>query len=162
SDEIEEEETVQDEEEGLALEKKRLPGRTKAPTTVKKDYQGPPKAGQYDVVQQTFLLRRDGPDNLTGTKKICPGCSGRRGIFDVITPVSLGTSAAVKVLTEELLEALPENPEDPKKRLLVFADSRQDAAHQARFISFTARFDRMRMRVISILTQQAREEAGPL
>ena len=118
--------------------------------------------GCYDMSQQTFLVQAGGTEKLVPSKKICPGCQGRGGVFDVITPVSLGTSAATKVLTEELLEALPTPVEDPKKRLLVFADSRQDAAHQARFISFTARFDRMRMRVVSILNDCVREGSGPL
>jgi hypothetical protein len=71
----------------------------------------------------------------------------------------LGTSAAVKVLSEGLVEALAQaNSNQPnhdgKERLLVFSDSRQDAAHQARFIVFTSRYDRMRRRVIQILKEQ--------
>jgi replicative superfamily II helicase len=87
---------------------------------------------------------------LWPTRKRCPACqnSGPRA---VITRVSLGTSAAVKVLSEGLLEALPRHADDPKKRLLVFCDSRQDAAHQARFIAYTRRYDRMRNRVVRLL-----------
>src|SRR5579863_5845711 len=162
SDEVEEEEPVEEEESDQLQAKNRPADRAKAPQSAKIGEKSAPRAGRYDVTQQTFLVKADGADHLIDSKKVCPGCSGRRGIFDVITPVSLGTSAAVKVLTEELMEALPVNPEDPKKRLLVFADSRQDAAHQARFISFTARFDRMRMRVTSLLSEQARKEDRPL
>jgi len=36
---------------------------------------------------------------------------------------------------------------------LVFSDSRQDAAHQARFIVFSSRYDRMRRRVVQLLKQ---------
>ena len=36
-----------------------------------------------------------------------------------------------------------------------FADSRQDAAHQARFITYTGRYDRMRRRLVRVL-----QEAG--
>ncbi len=45
-----------------------------------------------------------------------------------------------------------------KERLLIFADSRQDAAHQARFISYAGRYDRMRRR----LSQALREAGGSL
>jgi hypothetical protein len=74
----------------------------------------------------------------------------------------LGTSAAVKVLSEGLVDSLAaangERPgHDGKERLLVFSDSRQDAAHQARFIIFASRYDRMRRRLVALL-----QEHGPL
>jgi hypothetical protein len=70
----------------------------------------------------------------------CLCCGGTAGTRNVITPVSLGTSAAVKVLAEGLVEALADanadrEGHDGKERLLIFSDSRQDAAHQARFIT---------------------------
>jgi hypothetical protein len=70
--------------------------------------------------------------------------------------VSLGTSAALKVISEGLLEALQDaNRDRPgydgKERLLIFSDSRQDAAHQARFIIFASRYDRMRSRLARLL-----------
>jgi hypothetical protein len=40
---------------------------------------------------------------------------------------------------------------DGKERLLVFSDSRQGAAHQARFLIFASRYDRMRSRMVKIL-----------
>src|SRR5581483_461078 len=88
--------------------------------------------------------------------KRCPACQNY-GPRAVITRVSLGTSAAIKVICEGLLGALPRHADDPKKRLLVFCDSRQDAAHQARFIAYARRYDRMRNRVVRIL-----QERGPL
>ena len=74
----------------------------------------------------------------------------------------MGTYAAVKVVGEGLVEALAEANDgkaghDGKERLLIFADSRQDAAHQARFLVFAGRYDRMRRRVVEILTGE-----GPL
>ena len=61
-------------------------------------------------------------------------------------------------MTEGLLEALDEanrdRPDhDAKERLLIFSDSRQDAAHQARFILFASRYDRMRRAVVRLLDQ---------
>jgi hypothetical protein len=99
---------------------------------------------------------------LSPARTQCLCCGGTAGSRNVITPVALGTSAAVKVLGEGLLDALgTEHPErgdsDDKDRLLIFSDSRQDAAHQARFIIFASRYDRMRRRVVQILESQ-----GPL
>jgi hypothetical protein len=89
----------------------------------------------------------------------CVCCGGTAGSRNVISPVSLGTSAAVKVLGEGLTEVLAEaNRDRPnhdgKERLLVFSDSRQDAAHQARFIIFASRYDRLRRRLVQLLRQE--------
>ena len=91
----------------------------------------------------------------------CLCCGGTAGARNVITPVALGTSAAVKVLGEGLVEALADanatRPgHDGKERLLIFSDSRQDAAHQARFIIFASRYDRMRSRLYQILQASPR------
>ena len=99
---------------------------------------------------------------LAPARTRCLCCLGRAGSRNVVTAVSLGTSAALKVISEGLVEALHEANEeteghDGKERLLVFSDSRQDASHQARFILFASRYDRMRRRLVRIL-----EEAGPL
>ena len=111
-----------------------------------------PDSGSFDHGRDTYPH----PASLWPTRKKCPACQNS-GPRPVITRVSLGTSAAVKVLSEGLLEALPAQATDPKKRLLVFCDSRQDAAHQARFIAYARRYDRMRMRVVRLLN-----ENGPL
>lgn len=96
---------------------------------------------------------------LAPARTRCLCCNGTAGSRNVITPVALGTSAAVKVLSEGLVEALATanrgQPEyDGKERLLIFSDSRQDAAHQARFIVFASRYDRMRRRVVQLLKSQ--------
>jgi len=88
----------------------------------------------------------------------CLVCGGTAGSHDVLTPVSLGTSAAARVLAEGLVEGLATQnaarpDHDGKERLLIFSDSRQDAAHQARFISYAGRYDRMRRRLVRILGQ---------
>ena len=71
-------------------------------------------------------------------------CGGSAGSHPVITRVEMGTSAAVKVLAEGLVESLHEANKgregyDGKDRLLIFADSRQDAAHQARRLAARVR-----------------------
>ncbi len=88
----------------------------------------------------------------------CLVCGETAGAHDILTPVSLGTSAAVRVLAEGLVEGLAgQNAgrpgHDGKERLLIFSDSRQDAAHQARFITYAGRYDRMRRRLYRILEQ---------
>ena len=101
------------------------------------------------------------PVILAGARTRCLVCGGSAGSRPVLTPVSLGTSAAVRVLAEGLTEKLAaENKgrpgHDGKERLLIFADSRQDAAHQARFITYAGRYDRMRRRAVSILEKEGR------
>lgn len=96
---------------------------------------------------------------LTPSRSRCLCCGGRAGSRDILTPIALGTSAAIKVVGEGLVEALAvanarREGHDGKERLLIFSDSRQDAAHQARFIRFAGRYDRMRRRVYKILKQQ--------
>lgn len=91
----------------------------------------------------------------------CMCCGGSAGSRSVITPVSLGTSAALKVMSEGILEALHEAKAgtpaaDDKERLLVFSDSRQDAAHQARFIIFASRYDRLRRNLVQLLRENER------
>jgi hypothetical protein len=95
---------------------------------------------------------------LAPARTRCLCCGGTAGSRSVLTPVALGTSAAVKVLSEGLVESLTEanrdRPgQDKKERLLVFSDSRQDAAHQARFIIFSSRYDRMRRRLVQLIQQ---------
>ncbi len=61
----------------------------------------------------------------------CPVCQSRYGRFDILTPVRLGNSLALSHLSRMIMRGLPPD----RRKLLVFCDSRQDAAHQARFIA---------------------------
>lgn len=86
----------------------------------------------------------------------CLVCGVSAGAGSILTPVALGTSAALRVLAEGVVEGLAEQhrgdtEHQGKERILIFADSRQDAAHQARFITYAGRYDRMRRRVVRIL-----------
>ena len=118
--------------------------------------------GSFDPQSLSFSSdKTDYPMKVTlsPARTRCLCCGGTAGSRNVITPVALGTSAAVKVLGEGLVEALAEAHEgssdhDGKERLLIFSDSRQDAAHQARFIIFASRFDRMRRRLVKLLEQE--------
>lgn len=96
---------------------------------------------------------------LAPARNACVVCGSNAGSLPLLTPVRLGTSAAVRVVTEGLLEALADQHQakgkQVKERALIFADSRQDAAHQARFITYAGRYDRMRRLVVQAL------EGGP-
>lgn len=99
---------------------------------------------------------------LAPARNRCLCCGNTAGSRNVVSSVALGTSAALKVLSEATIEALEEAHKDDagrdkKERILIFSDSRQDAAHQARFIRFASRYDRMRRRVIYLF-----EKEGPL
>jgi hypothetical protein len=117
--------------------------------------------GSFDPATLRFSSNpADFPQRVTlaPARTRCLCCGGTAGSRSVITSVGLGTSAAVKVLAEGLVESLSEANHnrpghDGKERLLMFSDSRQDAAHQARFIIFSSRYDRMRRRLVSLLDQ---------
>ena len=76
-----------------------------------------------------------------GLLKLCPTCAGQRGGFQsVLREFSTGEDAATAVLAEAAVRALPK--EDDKRpahgrRLLVFSDSRQRAAHFAPYLART-------------------------
>lgn len=112
--------------------------------------------GIWDAHSRTFWVKPGGEHraSLYNSRRKCPNCGSTGGPRAIITRVTLGTSAALKVLTEGLVEAMPSAATD-KKRVLIFADSRQDAAHQARFIDFAARYDRMRAQVVKILQAES-------
>jgi hypothetical protein len=120
-------------------------------------------SGSLDVA--SLIFSKDKSDYplkviLSPARNRCLCCGGTAGSRNVISPVALGTSAAIKVLSEGTIEALEEahkdeHERDKKERLLIFSDSRQDAAHQARFIRFASRYDRMRRRVVQILAQES-------
>jgi very-short-patch-repair endonuclease len=81
-----------------------------------------------------------------GTK--CPVCEDTYGRFDILTPVSLGNSSALSHVSRTLIRELPED----RRKLLVFCDSRQDAAHQARFIQSVEGYLLLRRGVYTLLS----------
>lgn len=123
--------------------------------------------GSFDPASSTF----DQDEGRFGVRVLlaparnrCLLCGGNAGAGSLLTPVALGTSSAVRVLAEGVVESLAdqhrgdaEHRDDRKERVLIFADSRQDAAHQAQFIQEAGRYDRMRRRLARALA-----ERGPL
>lgn len=131
-------------------------GSARRPKQMKKR---PVLTGSFDPVTMAFSQNpAEYRLNVTlaPARNRCLCCGGTAGSRNVVSPVALGTSAAVKVLSEGLVESLAmanrDKPgHDGKERLLVFSDSRQDAAHQARFIIFASRYDRLRRRLVGLL-----------
>ena len=137
--------------------------KTKRKTAQRQDQlrHRPVLTGSFDPATQQFSTaprRYAVPCILAPARTRCMICGATAGSRSVLSPVALGTSAAVRVLAEGLVEGLAEQHQnqdraDPKERLLIFADSRQDAAHQARFITYAGRYDRMRRRLMLALNR---------
>jgi len=121
-------------------------------------------AGSFDINTLTFSSDENRYPLrviLAPARNRCLCCGGTAGSRNIVSPVALGTSAGIKVLSEATTEALRqfregEQTKDKKERLLIFSDSRQDAAHQARFIKFASRYDRMRRRIVHLLLKENR------
>jgi hypothetical protein len=62
-----------------------------------------------------------------GKLSMCPACGDIYTRGDIVTPLRTGTASPVSVLTTRHMDQL----EGEDRKLLVFADNRQDAAHQA-------------------------------
>jgi len=62
-----------------------------------------------------------------GKLSTCPACGDTYPRGDIVTPLRTGTASSVSVLTTHHMDGL----EGKDRKLLVFADNRQDAAHQA-------------------------------
>jgi ATP-dependent helicase YprA (DUF1998 family) len=106
------------------------------------------------MVGGDYPLRRVSIHHGRGTR--CPICRSRYGAQDVLTPVSLGNSSALTHVSRVLMRDLPEG----NRKLLVFCDSRQDAAHQSRFIA--ASEDRARIRRVTYQALQSAAEPHDL
>ena len=120
-----------------------------------------PESGSFSTDEERYEMKAV----LAPAATQCLVCGSTAGAREIITPVALGTSAAVRVIAEGLTEglalqhaAIPDH--DDKERLLIFSDSRQDAAHQARFITYAGRYDRMRRRVIRALEDAPEKRLG--
>ncbi len=105
----------------------------------------PTQLGLFDrnLDPTNLRLRNAGENGRPGTEDLlrpvllhkgrgtrCPVCSSRYGSADILTPVSLGNSSALTRVARVLMNGLPPD----QRKLLVFCDSRQDTAHQARFV----------------------------
>lgn len=67
---------------------------------------------------------------LRGRGTSCPVCNSRYTRGDVLTLLRTGVASSVSVLGTHHLDKVPED----ERKLLIFADNRQDAAHQAGYM----------------------------
>lgn len=67
-----------------------------------------------------------------GKLNTCPACGDIYTRGDIVTPLRTGTASTVSALATHHLDLLKDKED---RRLLVFADNRQDAAHQAGYTS---------------------------
>lgn len=129
--------------ESWAVEQDRPPGRCTSTDC--------PEKGKADVrVYWAFL---------SGAR--CPLCQGQgRGRRpQVITPMRSGAAASVSVLTQSLMPELSaaKGEQRDEKKVLIFADSRQDTAHQAGFLRDRHQAYTQRQIVFRVLREMHRE-----
>ena len=72
----------------------------------------------------TMLIHR-------GKLNTCPACGDTYTRGDIVTPLRTGTASTVAILATHHLDKL----KDEDRKLLIFSDNRQDAAHQAGYLS---------------------------
>lgn len=88
---------------------------------------------------------------LRGRGSTCPVCNSRYPRGDILTLLRTGVASSVSVLGTHHLDKVPEQ----ERKLLIFADNRQDAAHQAGYMS-----DRHRQFALRHAIEAAVREAG--
>ena len=89
---------------------------------------------------------------LRGKGSSCPICKGRSPRGDILTLLRTGQAASVSVLATHHLDHL----EPAERKLLVFADNRQEAAHQAGYTG-----DRHRQFAVRHAVESLVRDAGP-
>jgi len=95
---------------------------------------------------------------LHGSK--CPVCQAQGRGRAIITPLRSGAAPSIAVLTQSLMPQLESSPDGGpgEKRLLIFADSRQDTAQQAGYLR--DRYQVFTQRQIVYQTLRNHEEEG--
>jgi ATP-dependent helicase YprA (DUF1998 family)/very-short-patch-repair endonuclease len=88
---------------------------------------------------------------MRGRGSTCPVCNSRYSRGDVLTLLRTGVASSVSVLGTHHLDKVPEG----ERKLLVFADNRQDAAHQAGYMG-----DRHRQFALRHAIEAAVDQAG--
>jgi ATP-dependent helicase YprA (DUF1998 family)/SOS-response transcriptional repressor LexA len=98
-----------------------------------------------NIKMQKYFMQR-------GRMSKCPACGSTYTRGDIVTPLSTGTASTVAVLSGRHLDYL----EGGDRKMLVFSDSRQDAAHQAGYMN-----DRQRDFVLRHVIEREIRQAGP-
>jgi len=102
-----------------------------------------PDAVPAENLSLQYVLRRRGTT--------CPVCYSRYTRGDVLSLLRTGVASSVSVLGTHHLDAVPED----QRKLLIFADNRQDAAHQAGYMG-----DRHRQFAVRHAIESVVREAG--
>ncbi|MDQ3564633.1 MAG: DEAD/DEAH box helicase [Pseudomonadota bacterium] len=102
-----------------------------------------PSGIREENLSEQYVLRRKG--------STCPVCNSRYTRGDVLTLLRTGVASSVSVLGTHHLDRVPED----QRKLLVFADNRQDAAHQAGYMG-----DRHRQFALRHAVESAVRAAG--
>jgi hypothetical protein len=93
-----------------------------------------------------------------GSASACPACgAANRGTFTAIRNTRSAEVADVTILSQSMLSAMPE---PALRKLLVFADNRQDAAFQAGWMENRSKRFRMRHLLYGILHDDPRRTLG--
>ncbi|GAB4435397.1 MAG: DEAD/DEAH box helicase [Anaerolineae bacterium] len=104
-----------------------------------------PKCGRVDALLPML--------GLSGPLKKCHACgSTNRGFYSVIRDTRSADVADVTILSQSMLSAMPE---ETMRKLLVFADNRQDAAFQAGWMAGRSRRFRLRHLLYQLLSDQS-------
>lgn len=88
----------------------------------------------------------------------CPTCGDIYTRGDIVTPLRTGTASTVSVLATHHLDDLQEDD----RKLLVFADNRQDVAHQAGYSADRHRSIALRHSILAEVRAAISEGKGPL
>lgn len=88
----------------------------------------------------------------------CPTCGDVYTRGDIVTPLRTGTASTVSVLATHHLDDF----QGEDRKLLVFADNRQDVAHQAGYSSDRHRAIALRHGVLAEVREAEAERKGPL
>jgi ATP-dependent helicase YprA (DUF1998 family) len=89
----------------------------------------------------------------------CPACEGiYGGGMEVVTPLRSATMVSINILVEGLFQHLA--PE--QRRLIVFADNRQDTAFQAAYLNHKHAQFTSRQLIYQVLSEQQEQEGKPV
>lgn len=123
-----------------------------------------PRTGQIGVSGGVLLQpvpdKKDDEENNYYVTK-CPACGGRSASTDaeVITPMHPGNEALGAVVVQQVLEALPQHPENAAslpwggRKLLTFSDNRQNAAFFAPWFERTSFDVALRTAILQVIRQ---------
>jgi ATP-dependent helicase YprA (DUF1998 family)/very-short-patch-repair endonuclease len=88
----------------------------------------------------------------------CPTCADVYTRGDIVTPLRTGTASTVSVIATHHLDEL----EGEDRKLLVFADNRQDVAHQAGYTSDRQRSIALRHGILAEIVEGGKRGEGPV